>query len=223
MHLVYVRGEAYWGLSGGRLQSVLRDRAGLEPVDAEALCQIAERMVRLGRGGTLLITDPGVEVSPAILDLSYHFNTPSMLLKNSVEAMRSDGHRDRGSRYRAALDFVASLTRVDGVVNVTSDLTIQGFGGKIRLKELQDTELLQEEASPTFEAKDRTAQPASLSMSAIPGMRHRSAAQFCMQHEGQALAIVVSQDGDVSLFGRQPDGSVMRIGPFALGVGLGVF
>ena len=32
----------------------------------------------------------------------------------------------------------------------------------------------------------------------------------------------VSQDGDVSLFRRLPDGGVLRIGPFALGTGLTV-
>jgi hypothetical protein len=54
-------------------------------------------------------------------------------------------------------------------------------------------------------------------------MRHRSAALFCAQQAGVALAIVVSQDGDVTLFGRQPaDGYVRSIGPFALGVGIGV-
>ena len=34
--------------------------------------------------------------------------------------------------------------------------------------------------------------------------------------------MVVSQDGDVSLFRRLPDGTVLRIGPFALGTGLTV-
>jgi|GEM_PF-6257269 hypothetical protein len=53
-------------------------------------------------------------------------------------------------------------------------------------------------------------------------MRHRSAALFCAWQAGQALAIVVSQDGDVTLFGRQDDGAVRRIGPYALGVGLAV-
>ena len=33
---------------------------------------------------------------------------------------------------------------------------------------------------------------------------------------------VVSQDGDVTLFGRRKDGSVLRMGPFALGTGLAV-
>jgi len=53
-------------------------------------------------------------------------------------------------------------------------------------------------------------------------MRHRSAALFCARQQGQALAIVVSQDGDVTLFGRQKDGVVRRKGPYALGVGLAV-
>ncbi len=62
----------------------------------------------------------------------------------------------------------------------------------------------------------------ALALSTIPGTRHRSAAFFCAQQAGRALAIVISQDGDVSLFRRLPDGAVLRVGPFALGTGLTV-
>lgn len=220
MHLLYVRGEAHWGLTGGRLQAVLRDRAGVDPRDADMLCQIAERMVLLGRGGTLLITDPAMNVAPGILDLSYRFETPSPLLRDAVHGLRTNGDRDINGLCRAALDFVASLTRVDGAVQLSSDLAIKGFGGKIRLQETPEFAIVQEEASSTSEAGPRTA--GTLKLSDIAGMRHRAAALFCRQQEGQALAIVISQDGDVFLFGRKPTGDVLRIGPFALGVGLGV-
>ena len=52
------------------------------------------------------------------------------------------------------------------------------------------------------------------------GMRHRSAAQFCANQPGQALALVVSQDGDVTLVARRDDGTVHKMGPYASGIGV---
>jgi hypothetical protein len=52
------------------------------------------------------------------------------------------------------------------------------------------------------------------------GMRHRSAAQFCANHSGQALTLVVSQDGDVTLVWRGDDATVHKIGPYASGIGV---
>jgi hypothetical protein len=57
-------------------------------------------------------------------------------------------------------------------------------------------------------------------VSSIGGNRHRSAVLFCMQQEGLALALVASQDGDLSLVGRKDDGRAHVIRPFELGEGL---
>ena len=62
--------------------------------------------------------------------------------------------------------------------------------------------------SPSFAEDVDGTNRRDLPLSLIPGTRHRSAASFCAQQTGQALAIVVSQDGDVSLF----DGNRGRIG-----------
>ena len=62
LHLLYVRGTAHFLLSSGRLQEILRDDAYLQPLDANALSQIATRISLLGHGGTLLLTDPEADV-----------------------------------------------------------------------------------------------------------------------------------------------------------------
>jgi hypothetical protein len=56
--------------------------------------------------------------------------------------------------------------------------------------------------------------------SSMGGNRHRSALCFCKQQEGLALALVASQDGNLSLFARRSDGLVHAIRPYELGVGL---
>lgn len=222
LHLVYSRGVAHWGLSGARLQAVLRDRAGLDGSAAEQLCQVVARIVLLGIGGSILVTDPLAPVAPELLDLSYRFGRPNAVLKDAVtDADKRAGHENTRQPLRAALDFVAQLSAVDGVVHITSDLAITGFGGKVMvLQAPEGARFIAEEANPTKEAEEGPTR--TLLLSEIPGMRHRSAALFCASQTGQALAIVVSQDGDVTLFGRQDDGAVRRIGPYALGVGLAV-
>jgi hypothetical protein len=210
LQLLYVRGTAHFLLPTGRLQEILRDDAHLQPLDANALSQIATRISLLGHGGTLLLTDPTAEVSADLLDVSYRFDPPSALLRDAVRAPIVN--LDDRPTERHALDFVAQLSQVDGAVHLTSDLLIRGFGAKI--KSSVDVTLM------TRDIGSQDARP--ISLAEIPGTRHRSAAMFCAQQPRQALAIVISQDGDVTLFGRRSDGSVLKIGPFALGAGLAV-
>jgi hypothetical protein len=214
MHLAYVRGKAYWSMPPAVLQAVLRDRADVEPDAAQAVCDVVARMGELGKGGTLLITDPSLKVGSDLLDLTYRFGSPSQMLKAAVEDMMKGGHRhDLVPPLRAALDFVADLSKVDGVVHLTSDLGVVGFGGKVMLGLPPEARLTKEDPSK-LNVMERA------SIEDFRGMRHRSAAQFCANQMGQALAIVVSQDGDVTLVGRRDDGTVHKIGPFALAIGV---
>lgn len=217
LHLV--RGEARWRPPAGRLQQLLREMAHIKGNDAEAVSQIATRMALLQRGGALLITDPALAVKPELLDLSYRFETPSLALRNAVDAEKAS-KADAKLRpkampaLRATLDWVARLTLVDGAVHMTSDLAIMGFGGKVATQKPRLRQLVDEDPE--------TADTRPLALESIPGMRHRSAALFCSEQEGQALGVVVSQDGDVTVFARQPDGAVRRIGnlpPVGLAVG----
>ena len=214
LQLLYVRGEAYFRPPGGRLQAILRDKAHLEPHDAQALSEIATSISLLGHGGTILLTDPNVDPPAGLLDIPYKFDPPSTMLRAAVRQKVSGAHDQRAKDIeRHAREIVAQLSQIDGALHLSSDLTIRGFGAKIRASA----------EPPTLMAEEPEGHGAhELSLSAFPGTRHRSAVMFCAQHPGQALAIVISHDGDVSLFGRRPDGSVLRIGPFALGAGLAV-
>jgi hypothetical protein len=171
-------------------------------------------MGELGKGGTLLITDPDVDVAKDLLDLTYRFDSPSQVLKAAADNKRKGNHPRDYAPLRAALAFVADLSKVDGVVHLTSDLGIVGFGGKVMRALPPEAKLTKEDPS-----KPGVIETASIEGD-YRGMRHRSAAQFCANQPGQALAIVVSQDGDVTLVGRRDEGTVHKIGPFALGIGV---
>jgi hypothetical protein len=215
LHLAYVRGRAYWSLDPARLLHTLRVRAGVQPPAAVAISNVVARMVELGKGGTLLITDPARKVDATLLDLGYRFASPCEVFRLAVEEELRGGFRaDLEARVRSLSDFVANLTTVDGAVHLTSDLRIFGFGGKVMRGLAKRTKLTKADADTPDDV-----QKASLDKD-YRGMRHRSAAQFCSNQKGQALAIVVSQDGDVTLVGRRDDGVVHKIGPFALGIGV---
>src|SRR6185295_2406861 len=76
----------------------------------------------------------------------------------------------------ALSDTVDRATSVDGCVVLTRKLQLLGFGGEIRV--------------PTEHSLDEDRHT---------GTRHRSAARFCKKFPG-AIALVVSQDGQVSIF-----------------------
>jgi hypothetical protein len=211
LHLLFVRGRTYFSPPSGRLQEILRDRAGLNPLHATAVSQIATRVSIQGHGGTILITSPETELRAGLLDVAYPFAPPWSLLRDAVSEPATTPD-DRPAE-RHALDVVAQLSQLDGAVHLTSDLEIRGFGAKINVSR-EPFALVAEDVDGTNQRE--------LPLSLIPGTRHRSAASFCAQQPGQALAIAVSQDGDVSLFDGNPDGSVLRIGPFVLGTGLTV-
>ena len=214
MHLAYVRGKASWSLPSAVLRDVLRDRARVEPWVAQDICDVVDRMGDLGKVGTLLITAPDLDVSRELLDLTYRFDSPCKILKAAEDDRRKKSHRRDYAPLRAALDFVADLSKVDGVVHLTSDLGIVGFGGKVMRDLPSEAKLTKEDP-----IKLGVIENASIEGD-YRGMRHRSAAQFCANQEGQALAIVVSQDGDVTLVGRRDDGTVHMIGRFDLGIGI---
>lgn len=210
LQMLYVRGQTYDGPSG-QLQEILRDTAGLAPAHARAVSDVAARISLLEHGGTILLTDPAAPPPPGLLDVSYRLTPAATLVRDAVDEPTADPSQRSAERH--ALDFVARLSQVDGAVHLTTDLALEGFGAKI-MSTGESFALYEEDAAGT----NRRA----LLLSTIPGTRHRSAASFCAQQTGRALAIVVSQDGDVSLFRRLSDGGVLRIGPFALGTGLTV-
>jgi hypothetical protein len=121
--------------------------------------------------------------------------------------------RDAERAHADTLDFVANLTAIDGALVIQHDLGIIGFGATIQMGSVGDPiVVLEDPRQPGSEVE--------VPVSSIGGNRHRSAVVFCTQQRGLALALVASQDGDLSLVGRKDDGRAHVIRPFELGEGL---
>jgi hypothetical protein len=222
----------HWHMFEGRVGLVGMLRGPLTEKRAQEFVRLAGRMLSLGHGGTILIVDRQHATSGLIPHPAFsHAHAPATLLKDAFEAHErflsgleskrgdeAEGHfhrrrRDAERAHADALDFVAKLTAVDGALVMYDDLDVVGFGATIQMGAVVDPDVVLED--PRAPGSETTAL-----VSSIGGHRHRSAVDFCMQQDGLALALVASQDGDLSLVGRKDDGRAHVIRPFELGEGL---
>lgn len=199
--------------------------------------RIAERMVLSGHGGTLIVYKSALDPVPdnVVIPDERRFVALDTTLK---DAFASDHHssprKSRAERdHIKALDHVAHLAAVDGAVVMQPDLSVLGFGATIFNKN---------EDVPIFEIdpRDDTPKQVPLTAGAFKGQRHKSGVYFCAHYVAQfasdfaqmmkdreagvpptipvlsvALAIVASQDGDLTVFAATPHG-VAVVRPFIL-------
>lgn len=85
-------------------------------------------------------------------------------------------------------DFIATLAATDGAVVMTKQQELLGFGGFV----LGDTDRI-DTVHRAFDPEGESTQMERIEM---VGTRHRAAYRLC-QHLHDALAVVISQDGDV--------------------------
>jgi hypothetical protein len=106
-----------------------------------------------------------------------------------AERVEEGAKRDSQSALAGCIRFIASLSRVDGLVLMSSDLNVLGFG----------TEILTEADVPRFcLASGAHATPKQLQEKDPKhyGMRHRSMMRYCAANP-RSIGFVVSEDGDV--------------------------
>jgi hypothetical protein len=227
---LYTKGAIHFLNVPKDLLGQLRDRFGLEPVVAQVICRLSLRVLEHGHGGALLVVAHGS--APA--RLSYHpsyrpHDGPSQLLKLAVEEYEADNgaspppglgsqHQRYGTerRYSDALTFIARLTAVDGATVLDDRLYLLGFGAIVQTSDAPESIVVQVEDVYTGETS-------TTAVGDYPGTRHRSAIQFCAsQPDGSlALAMVASQDGQLSVFAkaREKD-TVIALRSFELGIGI---
>ncbi len=103
------------------------------------------------------------------------------------EAISDDDLKESTTGIDGTLWFISLLSRVDGVVVLTPDLTVKGFGGEITVT-----------TRPT--AVWRAADMHGRRLNSLDyehlGTRHRSMMRYCARVRG-SLGFVVSQDGDI--------------------------
>ena len=103
-------------------------------------------------------------------------------------------------RFHSVSEFIADLAMVDGAVVLSDKLQLVGFGAVVMPKEepeevtrIELNVLPPGSAEPGYTEKVRTDSW---------GTRHRAAIRLCQATEG-ALAIAISQDGDITAFMRE--------------------
>lgn len=230
--LLFSRDQGHFFDHGLDLFRALRDRVATKPRVAAALCRLGRRMLALGHGGTLLVVDKeathaGLVWHPALTPST----RPDALLAEAVllderatlGELRLEGEpvaqyvarRMRVEKvHNEALDFVAHLTAVDGAVVLDNQLGLLGAGATIQTPDsAMPLEVVVEDPRQRGEESRAT-------LSSLGGNRHTSAVCFCAQQPTFALALVASQDGDLSFFARRNDGLVHALRPFELGVGV---
>jgi hypothetical protein len=151
--------------------------------DVGALRGVARHIVTHGRGGALLVLPEldGAPLEERFDELRYRVSGPAaeVLARAPTEE---------------AYAFVGGLAAVDGAVLLTSALRVVAFGAFVK--------------SPVHAAAialvDAAGRPQAVS--SLKGARHKSALWFC-QSWPAALALVVSQDGETSLYVRRPHGA----------------
>ena len=105
-----------------------------------------------------------------------------------------------GAGLSGAVRFVSSLTQVDGLVLLDSDLLVRGFGVEIRVDE--EVKWVHVCESPTGEPPYKRIEASHF------GTRHRSMMRYCFAYPG-SLGFVVSQDSQIRAMMRMGDRLVL--------------
>lgn len=178
-----------------RRNDVAQDAGLVEIFRSIDLEIIARAMRSHGKGGTLLVVG---NYDKCVVDEMRYSVKPDQTLKAYLESRDSalrDG-RLAGDRkvFQKLLESIGQLTAVDGATMVTYDLRLLGFGAKIKPR--SSSEQFDLRLSGPFENSHlRRERSSDMSW----GTRHKSAAQFIFDQR-DALAIVASQDGRLSVF-----------------------
>jgi hypothetical protein len=203
----------------------------LESIIGRSLSRILLRMQNYQHGGALLITpdtETGLSIKhrlsydrlfKAIVSFvkfdiasSTHTDTimneyidleqdtlPSFLYLS--ESVAETDKNETSNELKGAILFIASLSCIDGLVVLSPDLEVKGFGTVIRNVKAPEYVYV----SPQATVDDGQLSPVT---PAHYGTRHRSMFAYCWNHAG-SLGFVVSQDGDIRAITRVGDKLVM--------------
>jgi hypothetical protein len=238
---LYARGE-YWLLGGTHdVKSPARTltqafacwKSNADPENgidlrAAVVTRIAARALEHGHGGMILLV-PSEVISPAGVRVHYAVSEGSDLLAKRYAAVTRDiaveqrlerlrGSRERGLdgrlyvrdeaqiAFAEAVEFVARLTAVDNALLLDTDLNIRGFG--VQVIEADAPRMEFEHASP-YSSDVHTDD-----LSTFKGTRHPAGVIFCLRQDGEAAAIIASQDRRLSLATKDARGAVEVLGSY---------
>lgn len=168
-----------------------------------------------GRGGTLLVVPAsatawrrsvqgGCPIRTDELKIAWHAERwEAESGKESWDPEQGPVYLDRfleeATRFRRVVALVGGLTGVDGATVVNDAYEVLGFGMKIRPAEEPPDEVEIAEVLGIAES------PETVAFEDIGGTRHQSAVWFVNAHP-EAVALVASQDGRITIFRRGQTG-----------------
>ncbi len=189
--------------------------ASLEDMWVSALCRILIGIRRYGHGGAILISNNRVGLKPKY-SLQYNRLAKSLLrggvllvesttLSDAILQFLDEGAaqlpanlysddsvaalvlEETRNEITGCIRFIASLSRVDGLIWMNDDLSVQGFG--VEITSTKDPE-------DVFSARNSAGtQTSKIDMNHY-GTRHRSMIRHCAANP-DSVGFVISQDGDV--------------------------
>jgi hypothetical protein len=172
-----------------------------ESDSVNALMQLAVSMRAHGRGGSLLVVPQDSNawwesiLQPVLYLVSPPFSELAELMRQGSEEQSQPIWLES---FIDAVDAMAGLTAVDGVVLINEQYELLAFGAKIGRR---DGGMLVEQVvvtEPVVGGVGAVMHPLELG-----GTRHLSASQF-VQDQPDSLALVASQDGHFTIFAWSP-------------------
>ncbi len=207
--------------------------AGADPVTgvdlrAAVVTRLAARARAHGHGGMILVVPATTDV-PAGVRIHYAIGDGANLLVDRLAQVVSDvpmedrlarlmGSRLRGLDGRVsvrdeaqiafseAVDLVARLTAVDNALLLDTDLRLRGFG--VQVSEGDAPQRSFQHTNPYTDDVHVD------DLATFKGTRHPAGVIFCMRQDGEAAALIASQDGNLSLAMKDPRGAIEVLGSY---------
>lgn len=197
-----------WKATADSAVPSLRGPSRAPAKNATVVREIAIQMARHRHGGMILVVPSNLGQDIPAVTPGYVFAPPGPRLEEDAKNL---------DRRRQDIDFLGRLTAVDGALVMHADLRARGFGWHVTTTGSAGDD---DEVGVEIDPEDLSEKP--LRISEFRGARHRAAIRFC-QAQAAGIAIVASQDGDVSIFARDPQRDpprgVVAYGPYRYGVG----
>jgi hypothetical protein len=143
---------------------------------------------------TIQLCDAEDTIDEQFLDTQQEAMPVSLHLDETVSSFEKEDTRDEVT---GCVRFIASLSRVDGLIVMNQELAVRGYGGIIKVKKEPSSVWVAEDAAGTVE-KLHEITPGHF------GTRHQSMMRICFSRSG-SVGFVVSQDGDVRAMMRVCD------------------
>jgi len=178
---------------------------------AATITHIAARALSHGHGGMILIVPAGAEARGIRMHYEAGDGADLLASRHAELAGGLDAQGETKARFDAAVDFVARLTATDNALLLDTDLRIRGFG----------VQVVESEASlqPFRHIDPYTGDSHIDDITTFKGTRHPAGVIFCLRQDGEAAAIIASQDSRLSLVVKDAHGVAEVLGSYERGFG----